>query len=77
MRDELIEMMEQIRPDVDFENENALITDGILDSIDVVALVGEIDEEFDVQIHVEDLTPDNFNNIDAILALIERIQEED
>lgn len=77
MRDELIEILEQIRPDVDFENEDLLITDGILDSIDVVALVGEIDEEFDVQIHVEDLTPDNFNNIDAILALIERIQEED
>lgn len=77
MRDELIEILEQIRPDVDFENEDALITDGILDSMDVVSLVGEIDEEFDVQIRVEDLTPDNFNNIDAILALIERIQEED
>lgn len=77
MRDELIEILEQIRPDVDFENEDNLITDGILDSIDVVSLVGEIDEEFDVQIHVEDLTPDNFNSVDAIIALINRIQDED
>ena len=65
------------RPDVDFENEENLITDGILDSIDVVSLVGEIDEAFDVQIHVEDLIPDNFNSVDAIIALIERIQDED
>lgn len=77
MRDELIEILEEIRPDVDFENEENLITDGILDSIDVVSLVGEIDEAFDVQIHVEDLTPDNFNSVDAIIALIERIQDED
>lgn len=77
MRDELIEILEEIRPDVDFENEENLITDGILDSIDVVSLVGEIDEAFDVQIHVEDLIPDNFNSVDAIIALIERIQDED
>ncbi len=77
MRDELIEILEEIRPDVDFENEENLITDGILDSIDVVSLVGEIDEAFDVQIHVEDLTPDNFNSVDAIIALIEKIQDED
>ena len=69
MRDELIEILEEIRPDVDFENEENLITDGILDSIDVVSLVGEIDEAFDVQIHVEDLIPDNFNSVDAIIAL--------
>ena len=77
MRDELIEILEEIRPDVDFENEENLITDGILDSIDVVSLVGEIDEAFDVQIHVEDLIPDNFNSVDAIIALIEKIQDED
>ena len=77
MRDELIEILEEIRSDVDFENEENLITDGILDSIDVVSLVGEIDEAFDVQIHVEDLIPDNFNSVDAIIALIEKIQDED
>lgn len=77
MRQELIEILEEIRPDVDFENEENLITDGIIDSIDVVSLVGEIDDAFDVQIHVEDLIPENFNSVDAILALIERMQDED
>lgn len=77
MRDELMEILEDLRPDVDFENEDALITDGILDSMDVVSLVGEIDSAFDIKVHVENLLPENFDNVDAILALLEKLENRD
>lgn len=74
--DELMEILEGIRPDVDFENEEALIADGILGSFDVVAIVGEINETFDVEIRPNHLVPDNFNSAKAMMALIERLQDE-
>lgn len=72
----LIKILSELRPEVDFEVETNLIDDGILDSFDMVALVTEINEEFDVRIGIENLIPENFNSIDAIMELIERIQEE-
>ena len=50
MMDELMEILEELRPDVDFASETALITDGILDSFDIVALVGELNDAFDIEI---------------------------
>lgn len=75
--DELMEILEELRPDVEFENENKLIDDGILDSFDIVSLVGELNDAFDVSINVEDLLPENFNCVDAMVELVEHLQEED
>ena len=74
--DELMEILQELRPDVDFENETALITDGILDSFDIVALVGELNAAFDIEIKPNNLVPENFNSADAMLALIEKLQDE-
>ena len=74
--DELMEILEELRPDVDFENEKALITDGILDSFDVVALVGELNDAYDIEIKPNYLVPDNFNSAEAILALVNKLQDE-
>ena len=76
MKDVLMEILTEIRPDVDFENETSLIDDGILDSMDIVSLVGEIDDAFDVTVGVENLLPENFNSVDAMVNLIERLQDE-
>lgn len=76
MKDELMEILTEIRPDVDFENETSLIDDGILDSMDIVSLVGELDDTFDVTVGVENLLPENFNSVDAMVKLIERLQDE-
>lgn len=73
--EQLLKILQELRPDVNFEEKKALIDDGILDSFDIVALVGEIDEAFDVQIGVEDLVPENFNSLDAIMALINRLRD--
>ncbi len=76
MRDTLMEILTQLRPDVDFEKETKLITDGILESFDIVSLVSELTDEFDITIRPKDLVPENFNNVDAMLALIEELVED-
>ena len=74
--DELMEILQELRPDVDFENETALIDGGILDSFDIVALVGELNDEFDIEIKPNNLVPENFNSAKAMMALIEKLQDE-
>ncbi len=75
MREELMEILTELRPDVDFETEEALITDGIMESFDIVALVGELRDAFDVEIGVGDLVPENFDSADAMLKLLERLMD--
>ncbi|MBO7730124.1 MAG: acyl carrier protein [Lachnospiraceae bacterium] len=77
MKEDLRAILEEIRPDVDFDNETELIDGGVLESMDIVAIVGEIKEAFDVTIGIEQLTPENFNSEDAILELIEQLMEEE
>ena len=72
--EKLLEILRELRPDVDFEKEKALIDDGILESLDIVAIVGEIMDAFNVELNVEDLLPENFNSAEAMLELI-RIKE--
>lgn len=75
-RAELMEILEETRPEIDFETETALIDDQLLDSFDIISIVSEINDAFDISINVNDLLPENFNSVDAILALIKKLQEE-
>ena len=61
---------------MDFTLAQNLIDDGVLDSFDVVSLVSELCDAFEVSISVDDLTPENFNTPEAMLALVERLQNE-
>lgn len=74
--EELMNILEELRPDVDFENESGLIANGILDSFDIVSLVTQLNEAFDIEIRPSDLVPDNFNSASAMLALVEKLQDE-
>lgn len=73
---ELKELLEGIRPDIDFDRETSLIDDGILDSIDIISIVTEINDTFDVDINVQYLLPENFNSMEAIYQLICKLQDE-
>ena len=75
-RDRILQILAELRPDVDFTLAQNLIDDGVLDSFDVVSLVSELCDAFEVSISVDDLTPENFNTPEAMLALVERLQNE-
>ena len=72
----LLQILNGLHPDVDFEAIDDLYDEGMLDSLDMVRLVTEVGMEFDVQIPAEELIPENFQNVNTILALIERLDEE-
>jgi acyl carrier protein len=76
MEEKLMEILNDLRPDVEFEKETKLIDDGVLDSFDIVSLVSDLNSEFDIEINVMDLEPVNFNSVKAMLELIVRLQEE-
>ena len=71
MKEKLLNILAEACPEVDFVNETALIDDGLLESLDIVMIVTEIMQEFGVELTVDDLLPENFSSVDALLALIE------
>lgn len=73
--EELLKIMEEIRPDVDFTKEMKLVDDGILDSFDIISMVDVINSRFEIEISVEDLLPDNFNSATALYSLITRLAQ--
>lgn len=74
--DELLDILEGLHPDVDFETCDTLVDDKILDSFDIVSLIAEINDTFDVAISAEEIVPENFNSAEAIWDLIQRLLDE-
>lgn len=74
--DDLIKILTEMHPDVDFRNHNGLIDQAVLDSFNIVALVAEIDDVFDVRIPPLEIIPEHFNSADALYKLIVRLQGE-
>ena len=73
--EQLLNILKQMHPDVDFEAEQDLIEDEILDSLDIVTLITEINAEFDISIPAEEIMPENFNSAEAIMATVKRYLE--
>ncbi len=73
----LLKILSELHPEVDFETCDTLIDDKIIDSFDIVSLISEINEEYDVAIPAEEITPENFNSAEALYDLIERLIDED
>lgn len=74
--EKILEILNSIRDDIDYENEDKLIDNGVLDSFDIVSIVGELCDEYDITITVDDMEPENFNSAEAIHKLVERLLEE-
>ena len=74
--EKLLKILNDLHPEVDFEANESLVDDGILDSLDIVSLVTEIYAEFDVTIPAEEIVPENFNSAKALMSLITKIDEE-
>ena len=73
IKEKVIEILGDINPDIDYSAETSLIDGGLLDSFDIVSLVGELNDTFDISITVVDLVPENFNSADAMAELVGRL----
>lgn len=71
----LLEILEEINPDIDFENCTTLIDDGLLDSFAILEIVAEINDAFDVEVSAPEIIPENFNSAHALWAMIQRLKD--
>ncbi|MBE5763438.1 MAG: acyl carrier protein [Clostridiales bacterium] len=72
--EKLLEILSDIRPDIDFANEEGLIDNGLLGSLDIMSIVAELTDEFDIVISPADIIPSNFNSAKALWAMVERLK---
>ena len=73
---ELIDILSELHPEVDFETCDTLIDDAILDSFDIVTVIAEIDDAFDVAIPADEIVPENFNSAAALWSPVSRLLDE-
>ena len=76
MRESILEALKRVNEDIDFASAEDFVEEGLLDSFDIVNLVEEQEDEFDVEIRGTDIVPENFVNLEAIEALIQKYEEE-
>jgi len=72
--EQLLEILKEIKPDIDFNSEKALIDNELFDSFDIVQLIGEISDKFDIEIQPNEIIPDNFNSIEDMWNMILRLK---
>lgn len=75
--EELLRILSDLHPDVDFKTEKNLIDDRILDSFDIVTLITEIQDVYDVTIDAKSITAENFNSAEALYQVIQNLENED
>ncbi len=76
MKDQILAILNDLVDGVDFETAAALIDDGELSSLDVIQLIGALNDEFDISIPATEIIPDNFNSVAAMQAMVTRLMEE-
>ncbi|MCL2603897.1 MAG: acyl carrier protein [Defluviitaleaceae bacterium] len=69
----LLEILQELHPEIDYAAHTTLIDDRVIDSYDIIFLVGEIANKLDVEIPADELTPENFNSYASLAALVERL----
>ena len=77
MKEKILDILAENYPEIDFESSDELVDDGTLDSLTVVGIISVLSAEFDVELPYEEIVPENFNSVDAIWNMIQRIKEED
>lgn len=73
--EQLLEILKDIQPDVDYENCTTLIDDELLDSFAILSIVSELEDAFDIEITPVDIIPENFNSAQALWEMVQRLQE--
>ncbi len=76
MKEQLLALLNENFPEIDFTESNALVDDGILESLVLVEIISTISLEMGILIPYEEIVPQNFNSLDAMAAMLERLSEE-
>ena len=72
MKEKVLEMLAELRPEFDFTDSDDFIADGLLDSFDIISLTSLLEEEYDIKIDGLDIVPENYSSVDAIVDLVEK-----
>lgn len=75
IRETVLNILTDIRPDVDFATETGLVTEGILESFDLLTLIASLEDEIGMEIGNRDVNAENFDSLDAMVRLVERLME--
>lgn len=71
--DKIKEILSDNCPDIELEGDVKFITDGLIDSVDLVAVISDIEDEFGIEISMEEIVPENFDSVDAIWKMVQRL----
>lgn len=74
--EEILDILNGLGLDDDFEHCTTLIDDGILESLDIVTIIAELSDAFDITIPARDIVPENFNSAEAMLNMVNRLLDE-
>ena len=74
--DRLLEILSEIKEDVDFASCTTLVDDGILDSFDILQIIAALNDEYDISIPASEIMPQNFNSAEALYQMVQRLQED-
>ncbi|MCR4851285.1 MAG: acyl carrier protein [Lachnospiraceae bacterium] len=74
--EELIELLEEIKEDVDFENEDSLVDDGLIDSFDILQIISALNDAYDISIPASEIIPANFNSARTLYEMVKRLQDD-
>lgn len=75
MKEKMLEILHGVRPDLDFEAQTSMVDGKVLDSFDLITIVAEFNENFDIEIDIEDLEPANFNTFAAMMECVQKYME--
>lgn len=73
---EIIDILTELHDDIDFTTETGLVENGILNSLDIVAIITEINDRMDIRIPAEEILPENFDSAETLWALVKRLDED-
>lgn len=71
----IIELLQEIKEDIDYENETALIDDELLDSFDILQIISALDDEYDISIPAAMIVPENFNSAEALWNMVQKLMD--
>ena len=75
-KERVLDLLEQVLPQIDFTTSADLIDDGILDSLSIVTMISELSMEFGIEFDMGELVPEDLNSLDSIVSLVDRLVSE-